>query len=103
MPGNQKLTKVIASGFRLWSGAVSLGFWRGRASPVYACLGSLSWQCDDSSLLRITPVSRSFPGVQALGNAGLEVLRDEIHALFGENGAGKSTLIKYPFRRPATR
>ena len=44
-------------------------------------------------LLRITSVSKSFPGVQALDNAGLEVLRDEIHALFGENGAGKSTLI----------
>ncbi|MBV8969972.1 MAG: sugar ABC transporter ATP-binding protein, partial [Verrucomicrobia bacterium] len=45
-------------------------------------------------LLRITSVSKRFPGVQALDNAGLEVMRGEIHALLGENGAGKSTLIK---------
>ena len=72
--------------FRWGFGAV------GRVRSALA-LVACSWQCDDSSLLRITSVSRSFPGVQALDNAGLEVLRDEIHALFGENGAGKSTLI----------
>ena len=72
--------------FRWGFGAV------GRVRSALA-LVACSWQCDDSSLLRITSVSRSFPGVQALDNAGLEVLRDEIHALFGENGAGKSALI----------
>src|SRR6516225_2271946 len=45
-------------------------------------------------LLRITSISKRFPGVQALDDAGLEVLPGEIHALLGENGAGKSTLIK---------
>lgn len=44
-------------------------------------------------LLRLTSISKSFPGVQALDSAGLEVLPGEIHALLGENGAGKSTLI----------
>lgn len=45
-------------------------------------------------LLRMTSIRKRFPGVQALDDAGLEVLPGEIHALLGENGAGKSTLIK---------
>src|SRR5246500_4507908 len=45
-------------------------------------------------LLRMTSIRKRFPGVQALDDAGLEVLPGEIHALPGENGAGKSTLIK---------
>jgi inositol transport system ATP-binding protein len=44
-------------------------------------------------LLRMTSIRKRFPGVQALDDAGLEVLPCEIHALLGENGAGKSTLI----------
>src|SRR6202030_3823169 len=45
-------------------------------------------------LLRMSQIGKRFPGVQALDDAGLEVLPGEIHALLGENGAGKSTLIK---------
>jgi ribose transport system ATP-binding protein len=39
-------------------------------------------------------IYKRFPGVQALADAGLEVVPGEVHVLLGENGAGKSTLMK---------
>ena len=45
-------------------------------------------------LLRMTGISKSFPGVRALDSVDFEVDSAEIHAFLGENGAGKSTLLK---------
>jgi ABC-type sugar transport system ATPase subunit len=45
-------------------------------------------------LLRMSGISKRFPGVQALQDACLDVRAGEVHVLLGENGAGKSTLMK---------
>src|SRR3712207_2870814 len=47
-----------------------------------------------TSVLQLTQVSKSFPGVRALHEVSFDVRAGEVHALLGENGAGKSTTIK---------
>src|SRR5207244_5539670 len=45
-------------------------------------------------LLRAEGISKSFGGVAALQEVGLELESRERAALVGDNGAGKSTLVK---------
>lgn len=49
---------------------------------------------DTTIALRMSGISKSFPGVNALSNVSLTVGFGRIHAIVGENGAGKSTLMK---------
>ena len=46
------------------------------------------------TILKLSNISKSFTGVQALSGVDLEIKEGEIHCLVGENGSRKSTLIK---------
>jgi ABC-type sugar transport system ATPase subunit len=46
------------------------------------------------TLLSVSGLTKSFPGVRALEGVDFDLRAGEVHALVGENGAGKSTFIK---------
>ena len=48
----------------------------------------------DKLRLRMSDITKTFPGVKALNSVRLELKPASVHALIGENGAGKSTLMK---------
>ena len=52
---------------------------------------------ENSALLQMENISKSFPGVNALDKVSFSLKRGSVHALMGENGAGKSTLMKCLF------
>ena len=51
---------------------------------------------NESAILRMEGITKTFPGVKALDDVRFDVCAGEIHALAGENGAGENTITYFP-------
>ena len=49
---------------------------------------------EENVILRMTDITKRFPGTLALDHVRLTCEKGKVHVLLGENGAGKSTLVK---------
>jgi ABC-type sugar transport system ATPase subunit len=51
-------------------------------------------QAEPARVLRVSRLSKSFPGLKALDEVSVDVAAGEIVSVVGQNGSGKSTLVK---------
>ncbi len=55
---------------------------------------TVAWRADDTPVLALDGITKTFPGVRALSDVSLKLYPGKVTALVGENGAGKSTVVK---------